>query len=145
MNIVLDTNILFSILLRPDGKIASYFNSLKEKNRLFISDFSFEELNNHYARLLKISKMSFNDLERLKIKIFSQATIISSDLFTADIIRKAYELVKNIDVDDMALVATSLFVNGYLWTGDKRLYSGLLKQDFQQVYNSSQIQLLLNS
>lgn len=144
MNIVLDSNILFSILVKPDGRIFSYFENIRKKNELFISDFSLEELNTHQLKLLKVSKLSVDDFEKLKITILSQVTIISSDLYTPGIIREAFKLVKNIDINDMPLVAACLLINGCLWTGDKRLYSGLLKQDFQQVYNSSQIQLLLN-
>ncbi|WP_276501568.1 PIN domain-containing protein [Terrimonas pollutisoli] len=145
MNIVLDSNILFSILVKPDGRIFSYFESIRKKNELFINDFTLEELNTHRAKLLKVSKLSADDFERLKITILSQVTIISSDLFTIDIIGEAFELVKNIDINDMHLVAACLLINGCLWTGDKRLYNGLIKKDFQQVYNSTQIQLLFNS
>ena len=145
MDIVIDSNIIFSILLKADGRTAALFFKLAQSHNLYISDFSFEELNKHQSRLLKISKLSSVEFEKLKFSIFSHFSIITSALFSEEIITRAYEMIKAIDIDDLPFVGAALFIDGILWTGDKTLYTGLLKKGFEKVYNSKQIELLINT
>lgn len=39
----------------------------------------------------------------------------------------------------MIFVATTLFVNGKLWTGDKVLYKGLRALNFKDIFDSADI------
>ncbi len=94
MNIPVDTNILFSIIISPAGAIAKTIEAIKTNHKLFISDFSFEELNNHKQRLLVLSKLSQKNLDKV-IKFFKRDfAVISSDSFSDENILVAFELVK---------------------------------------------------
>ena len=57
MKIVVDTNILISIFIKPDGRIADLFDSLKFHASLYISDYSLIEIANHTTKILKLSKL----------------------------------------------------------------------------------------
>lgn len=45
--------------------------------------------------------------------------------------RQAFELCRDIDPDDTPFVAFSIFMNCKLWTGDKKLITGLNNKDFK--------------
>jgi predicted nucleic acid-binding protein len=62
MKLVVDTNIIFSALLSPNGTISDLL--LNSDNFDFYSPtFLLEELENHKAKLLKLSGYSEKDLE----------------------------------------------------------------------------------
>lgn len=144
MNIVIDSNILFSILIKDDGTIAGLFRLLKPVSVFYISDYSFNELNKHQNKLIKASKINLQDFEKIKISIISQCEIIPENLFSKVIIKASYDLVKDIDLDDLPFVAAALFINGYLWTGDKQLYKGLKAKGFNMILNANDIKQMIN-
>ena len=143
MNILVDTNILFSIIISPAGAIAKTIEAIKTNHKLFISDFSFEELNNHKQRLLILSKLSQTNLDKV-IKFFKKDFIvISSDSFSDENILVAFELVKDVDVDDLPIVAATLSSKSILFTGDKKLYTALKQKKFDSVYSNEELRELL--
>ena len=54
MKIVVDTNILISIFIKSDRRIADLFDSLKFYASLYISDYSLIEIANHTTKILKL-------------------------------------------------------------------------------------------
>jgi predicted nucleic acid-binding protein len=109
MKIVVDTNILFSIIITPKGQVASTIKSIKNNHTIFISDFSFEELSKHKNRLISLSNLTEIEIDK-SIYFFEKSfSIVSSDIFTNNILIEAFELVKDIDVNDLPIVAASLF------------------------------------
>ena len=69
--------------------------------------------------------------------------IVSSDIFTNNILIEAFELVKNVDVNDLPIVAASLFTKSILFTGDKRLHAELKRKNFSMVCNTPELRELL--
>ena len=51
---------------------------------------------------------------------------------------------QDIDENDFPFVATAIFLDGYLWTGDKKLYQGLKAKNFNAVYDAADIKKLVN-
>ncbi len=144
MNIVIDSNILFSILIKPDGKTSTLFESLKSSHIFYLSDASFKEINKHQNKLIKVSKLSVDNFEKLKITLISQLTIIPSTFITKEAIIDAYHFVSGIDIDDLPFVAASIFIDGYLWSGDKVLYRGLINRGVKKIFNSTTILMLVD-
>ena len=66
--------------------------------------------------------------------VFNRVNIISDKMISNDSLATAYDLCKNIDVKDIVFVALTLELNGTLWTGDKKLVSGLKKKGFDNFY-----------
>jgi predicted nucleic acid-binding protein len=56
----------------------------------------------------------------------------------------AYNLVKDIDVKDIAFVALSEFQESILWTGDKPLYNGLKSIGYDRVLITEEMIRLRN-
>ena len=143
MKIVIDSNILFSILVKADGKTAELFFRLSQLHKLYMCDVSFDELHKHQAKLKKLSGLSYINFEKLKSKIFNHLSIIPSALFSSEVITEAYKLVKDIDTDDLPIVGAAIFINGILLTGDKPLVEGARKQSVDWIYDSREIETLL--
>ena len=143
MNILVDTNILFSIIVTPKGKVAATMESLKNNHTIFISDFSFAELSKHKNRLVHLSKLSEIEIDKTIYFFEKNFNVVSSDLFPENIIIDSFELVKDVDVNDLPIVAASLFTKSILFTGDKKLYDALKLKNFNAVYNASELRELL--
>ena len=144
MNIVVDSNVIISILIKPGGIIFDLFDRLSEENILHISDTTLAELLKHHKKIFQASKQNINEFENLKITLLQKVNIIPSSFISDEILIEAYQLVKEVDENDFAFVAATIFVEGLLWTGDKKLYNALKKNGFNYVLNSNEIKILLN-
>ena len=144
MNVVIDTNILMSALIKPDGVIFDLICLLHhQQHLLYISDYSLVELSNHHNRIFKASSLDIHDFNKNKVFLLNKIIIISPDFISDSDLTKASALAKGIDKYDIVFVATALFIKGYLWTGDKPLYNGLKEKDFNNVLNSNEIKILI--
>jgi predicted nucleic acid-binding protein len=142
MNIVIDTNILISSLYKPSGIIYELLAKLSETHQLFISDVSLTEIIKHQQRIIKSAKTNIIAFENLKAKLLHKTELIPLSIIPLSAGEQAYLLVNDIDENDIAFVATTIFVDGFLWTGDKPLYDGLRAKGFENVLNSNEIKKL---
>jgi predicted nucleic acid-binding protein len=94
------------------------------------------EIQKHWEKLKKISKLSDQQLSDAQFNLFSKLRFINEDLIPDSIWEKALSLTKNIDIDDTDFVALTLYLRGSLWTGDKELYNGLKSIGFKKVLNT---------
>ena len=142
-NIILDTNIIISILIKPSGKVAELFYKLRNAKELFISDFTFNELTTHAEKIQGITKYSPIQLEQIQFEVLSQLHVISKDIIPEKYIFDAIELCKEVDIKDVPFVAVTLLLNGALWTGDKKLLTALKKKGFDNIFSSKDIETFL--
>lgn len=56
----------------------------------------------------------------------------------------AIELISNIDKFDAPFVALALELEGFLWTGDKKLRNGLSSKKIDWILNSKEIKEIRN-
>ena len=94
------------------------------------------ELDEHYERILKISGLHQSDFELLKSEILSRCSIAASRFISDEILLKAYHLVEKYDKNDVAFVATTIYLNALLWSGDKKLLTGLRKERFMEIIST---------
>ena len=143
MNIVIDSNIIMSILIKENGFTSKRFQLFADNHLLFIHKATIVEIEKHQQKLLKSSKLTIEDFEILKTKIFNQVAIIEKDEISLNVQSQAFLLVKDIDENDTAFVATTIYLNAILWSGDKPLFDGLRAKGFLNIYDSPAIQTLL--
>lgn len=143
MKVVVDTNILISIFIKPDGRIADLFDSLKFHASLYLSDYSLIEIANHTSRILKLSKLDKDEFEAIKFNVYKNINVINTDLIPDPFLIHAFQLCQNIDEFDAPIVSLALSLKAILWTGDKKLSKGLQKSFPNLIYNSSQLRELL--
>ena len=143
MKIVTDTNILFSILIKPSGKTFELFNSVLIKNTIFIAERTITELSNHSKKILKLSHLSESEVSTFKKELLNRCKLIKDLQLPSKAIQEAYNLVKDVDLDDAAFVATTIFLKAVLWSSDKPLKKALQEKGFNNIFDSEAIQIFL--
>jgi|LakMenE22Apr09ns_1017241.scaffolds.fasta_scaffold03894_3 predicted nucleic acid-binding protein len=144
MKIVVDTNIIFSALLNSDGIIGDLiFNSSKHFEFYSCSYMRFE-IQKHWEKLKKISKLSDEQLEVSYAQILTKIKFINEEIIPVEIWLSSEKITKDIDIDDTDFVALTRFLKANLWTGDKVLCSGLKEIGFKKVLNTSDLLELRN-
>lgn len=137
MKIVIDSNILFSALIKDSltRKIILEYDDL-----FLFPEFIFEEINNHIEELLIKSKMNKEDFNLL-LKILLTKVIIVSNKYLLNYKKEAIKIVKNIDIDDAVFFACALnYKNSIIWSDDKQLKL----QNKIKILNTSEIKKLFN-
>ncbi len=145
MKIVVDTNIIFSALLNSNGNIGDLiFNSNKDFE-FYSCSYMRYEIQKHWERLKKISKLSQQDLEISYTLVISKLNFINEEIIPAETWLASEQITKGIDIDDTDFVAVTKFLKATLWTGDKILYKGLKKLNFKKVMNTAELLALRTS
>ena len=102
------------------------------------------EIDKHWEKLKRISKLSEDELEESRFNIFSRVNFIKEDLIPEKIWHSAEKIVADIDIDDSDFIALTKYLKGYLWTGDKELYNGLKLKNFKRLYNTAELLAIRN-
>lgn len=130
---VVDTNIVFSALLRAETSFARLI--LGSGRPLFINESVLVELFRHKERIVALSKLPATDVVRLHYILMRRLSIAKEDLIEPAHRQRAYELCADIDPADAPQVALVLQLDGLLWTGDKKLRTGLSAKGFDAFFD----------
>ncbi|MGC1205590.1 MAG: PIN domain-containing protein [Flavobacteriaceae bacterium] len=128
MKIVVDTNIIFSGLLSPNGTISDLLLNSSNIFDFYSPTYLLDKLENHKKKLLKISGLSEKELDFLQRNLFKKVDLIDLESIRESTWEKAIELTKNVDEFDAPFIALALEMDSPLWTGDKKLIKGLNKK-----------------
>jgi predicted nucleic acid-binding protein len=139
VNIVVDTNVIFSALLNPSGKISDVFFNPVLDFTFFAPSIVLEELKKHHNKLITLSSLSAEELDFLKSSILSKVNLIDLEGIGQKSWEKALMLVREIDEFDAPFVALSLEMDSHLWTGDKKLKKGLENLGITWVLDTNQL------
>lgn len=139
MKIVVDTNIIFSALLSSDGVIGDVLFNSDKAFEFYSCSYMRHEIQVHWERLIKISKLPNYHLQISYTHILSKLKFINEELIPAAIWLTSEKISQQIDIDDIDFLALTKFLRATLWTGDKVLYNGLKKQGFKKVLNTSEM------
>jgi len=132
--VIVDTNILFSILLRKSSKFRDILFSDAEEISFYCCRFSIVELFKHKEKLLKYSKLSEEEMLEVCYSILKRMRFFEEQTIADDSIKQAHELCKEVDEKDTAFVALTIELNGRLWTKDDELKNGLKKKGFDKFF-----------
>ena len=128
MKIVVDTNIIFSGLISPNGTISDLLLNSSNAFDFYSPTNLLDELENHKKKLLKISELSEKELDFLQRNLFKKIDLIDLESIRESTWQKAFELTKNVDEFDTPFIALALELDSPLWTGYKKLIKGLNKK-----------------
>ncbi|MEB3759497.1 MAG: PIN domain-containing protein [Desulfurococcales archaeon] len=121
MRLVVDTNILFSILI-GGRKLRQLFLIMRESVEFQVPAAIIEEVEKllpKAARYVGTSPELIYEIFRILIKPY---LIVRDEREIPDQVReKAKELVRDVDPDDWPFVGLAMFLGVPLWTGDKEL------------------------
>lgn len=114
MEIVLDTNILISSLLKDGLTRKIIFLSPFEMYTLEYSKFEMEAHRVELLRKSKLDEESFNYLSKI---IFSKVNLVPLEDIEA-FREKAEEIMRNIDLDDTPFLALAMSLDCPIWSND---------------------------
>lgn len=136
MNIIIDSNPLFSALIKD----STTRRIILEYDGFFLfPSFIFEEMQKHKAELLKKSRMPEKDFNTLLQLILKKVAIVSNEVLVP-YKKEAFEIVKDIDPDDVLFVACAIaYPHSIIWSNDR----GLKKQSKVSIFNTKEIIKLL--
>ena len=138
MKVIVDTNIMFSILLKDKSKERDVL-FLSEDLEFFSCRFAIVELFKHKEKISKFSKLTEDEILTSLYKLLKIINFYNEDLISREVLKKAYELCSGIDEKDTLFVALTLEINGYLWTGDKKLKEELISKGFYKFWPSENV------
>lgn len=122
-SVVVDTNLIFSALVSNSSKIREI---LFESNLTFYApDYLITEIFKHKDKLIKYSRLSENEFFLYFNAIFEQIRFVPTDFIGSESRQIAYDLCKDVDINDIPFIALSVELKIPLWTGDKKLKEGL--------------------
>lgn len=128
MKFVVDTNVAFSAVLNTEGKIGDLILNSHELLEFHTCDTLRSELKKHRPKLFELSKMSEEQLDQSIYQITNCLVFTNEALIPFEYWMKAANLVREVDMEDIAFVALAEFLGIKLWTGDKALMKGLVKK-----------------
>lgn len=139
MKIVVDTNIIFSALLNSNGTIGDLlFNSDKQFD-FYSCSYMRSEIQTHWERLKKISKLSEDELQVSYTQVLSKLNFINEEIIPSETWLASEKITTGVDIDDIDFVALTKFLHATLWTGDKVLYNGLKGVNFKKIVNTTEL------
>jgi len=139
VNVVVDTNIVFSALLSPKGTISDILLNSSGLFNFFSPTYLLDELDHHHQKLLKISGYSEQDVSFLKRIVFKKIELIDIVLLGEPIWQEAVKMTSPIVEFDAPFVALCLAMDAVLWTGDRKLAIGLALLDLDWIKNTSDL------
>lgn len=140
MKIIVDTNIIFSAILNTNSQIGDLILNSNKTFEFFSTSYLKEELEKHKDKLSQISKLSVEEIDLIKSQVFNKVEFITEEIVPFEYWKNAAELVRDVDMDDIAFVALSLFMDkSPIWTGDEQLRKGIINKGFKEILNTSEV------
>jgi len=144
MKIIVDTNIVFSAILNSNSRIGKILLNSKEHFQFYTCNYLRSEIQRHKNKLLKLTKLTEDQLSELEKLVTQHITFIDERLIPQDLLIKTEIQLKAIDLNDTVFVALAKQLEGKLWTGDLQLYNGLKAKRFKDIILTSDLSLLLD-
>ena len=144
MRVIVDTNIVFSAILNSSSRIGKILLNSKGHFQFYSCDYLRTEINRHRNRLLKLTKLSEDELAELEGLVTHNITFIDVRLLPQDLLKQTEILLKSIDPNDTPFVALTKHLEGKLWTGDMQLYNGLKTKRFKDILTTAELSILLD-
>jgi predicted nucleic acid-binding protein len=145
MILVLDANIVFSSILKPQGIVASILLD-SENGFIFIApEFLKAEIKKHTPRLSVLTGFDQTRISSLIDFIFSRILFYANEVIPENIQLQADDICNSIDPKDSIYIAFSLFFQSKVWSGDKKLYEGLKNKGVDLLINTNELAIVINS
>lgn len=144
MKIVVDTNIIFSGLLSPNGTISDLLLNSSNTFDFYSPTYLLDEMENHKEKLQNISGLSGRELNFMQRNLFKKIDFIDLESIRESTWKKAIELTKDVDEFDAPFLALALELESPLWTGDLKLIKGMSKKGIDWILTTNIISEIRN-
>jgi len=130
VRIIVDANIVFSGILNTESKIGDILINSVGMFTFIAPDFLRIEIQRHHDKLVKISKLSIEQVLEAEFQICKSITFISDEQINNQNWKAANKLVSEVDIKDISYIAFSKQFKAKVWSGDKALIKGLANKGF---------------
>jgi predicted nucleic acid-binding protein len=130
--IIVDTNIIFSALLRERSVFAETI--LTQNDTFYVCESVVIELFKHKEKIIKLSRLSEDQIIKLYHILIKRLNLYKESFIKSNSWDLAYALCKEIDPEDTPHLALTIELNGLLWTGDKKLKQHLIQKGFTNFF-----------
>lgn len=144
MNLIIDTNIVFSTLLNPNSSIGDILLNYQDSIQFYAPELLIEEINRYADKIEKYSKLNPTQLTSCKSLLLNAIQFVSEELISEDSWSTAYRLTKDIDENDTPFVALAIQMNSKLWSGDKKLTKGLVLKQSELIFTTLELKNILS-
>jgi predicted nucleic acid-binding protein len=134
MKIIVDTNIIFSALLKDDNKYANTIIKNDSNHDFYAVYFTIVELFKHKEKIKKFSKLSDNEVLEVLYDLLKHIHIINDSIISIPAWKQAMHLVHDVDIKDVPNVALTIELEAKLWTSDTELKNGLRAKGFDDFF-----------
>ncbi len=139
MEVVVDTNIVFSAMLNIDSSIAQILLFNKTEINFYSCNFLKFEIAKHRLRIIKLTGYSEIQFAEIEFLVTKNIQFLNHELIDDEIMSKSKELLIDVDLDDVPFLAMAKNLNAKLWTGDKKLIKGLKKKGFNDIVSTEDL------
>lgn len=139
MRVIVDANIVFSGILKSDGKIGDLLINSGGLFKFISPDFLRIEIKRHHEKLVKISKLSLDQILESEYQICKSITFISDEQISDMNWNLAEKLVFDVDKKDVSYIAFSKQFKAKIWSGDKTLIKGLANKGFTNFISTNKL------
>lgn len=139
MRLVVDANILISCLVKLEGRVAELYLNPSRPIEFLAPERIMAELSLHRSKIMRITGASPECEAEIEELLLSQLSIVPNSRISTAHWERAFDLVKDIDEDDDQFVALALHLNCPLWTGDRKLLTGLRRKRFDLLVSSEEL------
>jgi len=105
VNLVVDTNIVFSTLLNPHSPIGEILMNIQDEIIFFAPELLIEELKKYSGKIEAYSKLSHMELTYIEALVLSNINIVPENKISEQSWQEAFDLTKEIDEDDTPFIA----------------------------------------
>jgi len=127
MRLVIDTNIIFSALLKKDSRELDII--MRDDVEIYIPKFLVIEIFKHKERIMNISKLNEDEVLESLYLILKYCILLNDEDIPENVLDQSYIYVKEIDPKDAIFVAAALTLKANLWSGDKKLMNCLKEKN----------------
>jgi predicted nucleic acid-binding protein len=139
VRIIVDANVVFSGILKSDGKIDDLLINSDGIFKFISPDFLRIEIQRHHDKLVKISKLSLDQVLESEFQICKSISFISDEQISHSNWVLAENLVFDVDKKDISYIAFSKQFKAKVWSGDKSLIKGLANKGFTNFISTNEL------
>ena len=139
MRIIVDANIVFSGILKSDGKIGDLLINSGGIFKFISPDFLRIEIQRHHDKLVQISKLTLVQVLESEFQICKSIHFISDEQISLTNWDLAENLVSDVDKKDVSYIAFSKQFKAKIWSGDKTLIKGLANKGFTNFISTNEL------
>lgn len=139
MKITVDFNIVFSAILNTRSNIGQLLTIGSKHFDFYTINLLKTEILNHKAKIQKITGFSNDTFDEIYDLITSKIRFVDEVLISDHSFKNACKLTHDIDVEDTLFVALTNHLKSRLWTGDKKLESGLKKKGYARILTTAEL------